>query len=166
MTTGLKPRSIYVVSMPTMSARHALHGGWGADFRRPPRLSTWIHSRACSLMKSAIMMFHLRFPGARSILHRAESHLGPHPPIYARTSIELCLYVPDKGLLHQPGLPWSKGVVSPIYRFALLANKVYKPGSYQNLPVFLPNGTPHICPYQIQLRGGAPDLGVPGAEGR
>ena len=26
-------------------------------------------------MKSAIMMFHLRFPGARSILHRAESHL-------------------------------------------------------------------------------------------
>ena len=55
-------------------------------------------------MKSAIMMFHLRFPGARSILHRAESHLGPHPPIYARTSIELCLYVPDKGLLHQPGL--------------------------------------------------------------
>ena len=73
--------------------------------------------------------------------------------------------MPDKGPLHQSGLPWSKGMVSPIHRLALLSLQG-SPGSYQNLPVFLPSGTPLICQYQIQLRGGAPDLGVPGEEGR
>ena len=86
-------------------------------------------------------------------------HFGPHSPIYARTSIELCLYVPDKGMLHQSGLPWSKGEVSPIHRSSLLANKV-RLDPIRTCLSFFQMVLRTYAQYQIQLRGGAPDLGV------
>ena len=162
----LQPRSICFVSMPVTAPRHALHGGWGVDFRSLLWLSTWIHGLTCSLMRSANVMHCLWWsvPVVSYIIR--EPLLGSAlAPVYARPLSNCTCWGRTKARFFSQLYPGPKARYSLSFRFVMRCLKG-SPWYRQSLPFILPSGTPHICPYQIQLRGGVPDLGVPGVEGR
>ena len=103
-------------------------------------------------MKSAIMMFHMWLPNARSILHRAESSFWSTPAHLCPSIYRIVLVRAGQRyassvrttLVKRRGIPHPQ--VCP-------ACQQGSPGSYRNLPVFLPNGTPHICPISNPAQG-------------